>query len=53
MIGAKAEVYNVMDKKIKSFELSGIETKQNLNSGFYIIAIEREGKKTTQKMTIN
>lgn len=52
MIGAKAEVYNVMGQKIKSFELSGIETKQNLNQGFYIIAIEKDGKKTTQKITI-
>lgn len=53
MIGAKAEVYNVMGQKIKSFELSGIETKQNLmNQGFYIVVIEKDGKKVTQKITI-
>ena len=52
MIGAKADVYNVMGQKIKSFELSGIETKQNLNSGFYIIIFEKEGKKGIQKLTI-
>jgi len=53
MIGAKAVICNAMGQKIKSFELSGIETKQNLNSGFYIVDIEKEGKKATQKITIN
>lgn len=52
MIGAKAEVYNLIGQKIKSFELNGIETIQNLNSGLYIITIEKESRKITQKITI-
>jgi len=52
MIGANATVFNLMGQKIKSFELGGIETKQNLNSGFYIISFEKDGKKTTQKISI-
>jgi ELWxxDGT repeat protein len=52
MIGAKTEIYNLMGQKIKSFELNGIETIQNLNHGFYIIEFKKDGKKTTKKIMI-
>lgn len=52
MVSAKTDVYNVIGQKVKSFELVGIETKQNLYSGLYIIIIEKDGKKTTKKIVI-
>lgn len=52
MIGAKVEVYNVIGQKLKSFELNAIETKHSLNQGFYIVDIEKDGKKAIQKIQI-
>ena len=53
MIGEKAAIYNLLGQKIKSFELSELETKQSIDKGFYIIVIEKEGKKAIQKIKIN
>ena len=52
MIRAKAEVYNLLGQKIKAFELLELETTERLDKGFYIIVVENEGKKTTQKIAI-
>ena len=53
MIGEQATVYNLLGQKVKSFELSELETKQSIDKGFYIIVIEKEGKKAIQKIKIN
>ena len=53
MIGEQATVYNLLGQKVKSFELSELETNESLDKGFYIIVVEKEGKKTTQKIAIN
>lgn len=52
MIGATSDVYNLLGQKIKSFEITELETKQNLNPGVYVIVIEKEGKKHTQKIVV-
>ena len=52
MIGATSDVYNLLGQKIKSFEITELETKQNLNPGVYVIVIEKEGKKHTQKIIV-
>ncbi len=52
MLGANVEVYNIIGQKIKSFELLEIATKQNLNSGIYIVAVEKDGKKITKKIVV-
>ncbi len=52
MLGAKVVIFNAMGQKIKSFELLTLETMQNLNSGLYIISIEKEGKKAVKKLIV-
>lgn len=52
MVGANADVYNIMGQKIESFELSGLENSRMLNKGFYFIVVQNEGKKAIQKITI-
>ena len=53
MINLTATVYNLLGQKVKSFELSELETKQNLDKGFYLIVVQKEGQKIIQKMAIN
>ncbi len=52
LVGANVSVYNVLGQKVKTFTLDSITTNQNLESGMYILEIEKEGNKTTRKLIV-
>jgi uncharacterized repeat protein (TIGR03803 family) len=53
LIGAKATVYNILGQKVKDFELKSTITNQYLNKGIYLLQIEKDGNKITQKLIVN
>lgn len=53
LIGAKVSVYNMLGQIIKSFNLDQLTNNQNLDSGMYLLEIEKEGNKTTRKLIVN
>ena len=53
LIGSKVSVYNIVGQKIKDFYLDVLTTTQSLNSGMYLLEIEKDGSKTTRKLIVN
>lgn len=53
LIGAKVAIYNLLGQKIKDFNLKMTTTTEVLNKGIYLLEIEKDGSKTTQKLIIN
>jgi hypothetical protein len=53
LIGAKATVYNILGQKVKDFELKSTIINQYLNKGIYLLQIEKDGNKITQKLIVN
>jgi hypothetical protein len=53
LIGAKATIYNLLGQKIKDFKLNATTTNQNITKGIYLLQIEKEGIKTTNKLIVN
>ncbi len=53
LVGAKVSIYNIVGQKIKDFSLDVLTTTQNLNSGMYLLEIEKDGSKTTRKLIVN
>lgn len=52
LIGAKASIYNLVGRKIKDITLKSSTTAEILNKGVYLLEIEKDGNKTTKKLTI-
>ncbi|HQF47470.1 MAG TPA: T9SS type A sorting domain-containing protein, partial [Flavobacterium alvei] len=53
LIAAKATIYNLLGQKIKDFDLKTTTTTEFLNKGIYLLEIEKDGSKTTQKLIVN
>jgi Secretion system C-terminal sorting domain len=53
LINANVSVYNMLGQKIKSFKLDNSITNQYLNSGTYILEVEKDGNKTSRKLIVN
>ncbi|POY38229.1 hypothetical protein C3L50_13280 [Flavobacterium alvei] len=53
LIGAKANIYNLLGQKIKTLDLKTTTTTEVLNKGIYLLEIEKDGNKTTQKLIVN
>ncbi|HQF47471.1 MAG TPA: T9SS type A sorting domain-containing protein [Flavobacterium alvei] len=53
LIGAKATIYNLLGQKIKTLDLKTTTTTEVLNKGIYLLEIEKDGNKTTQKLIVN
>ncbi len=53
LIGAKVTLYNLLGQKVKAFSLDVVTTNQNLDTGMYLLEIEKEGVVTTKKLLVN
>ncbi|POY38230.1 hypothetical protein C3L50_13285 [Flavobacterium alvei] len=53
LIGSKATIFNLLGQKIKDFSLNSTTTTEFLNKGIYLLEIEKDGNKTTQKLIVN
>lgn len=53
LIGSKAVIYNLLGQKIKDFILRTATSSQTLNTGMYLLEIEKEGGKITKKLIVN
>ncbi len=53
LVGANVTIYNVLGQKVKNFSLDGLNTNQNLESGMYILEIEKDSNKTSKKLIVN
>ncbi len=53
LIGAKATIYNLLGQKIKTLDLKTTTTTEVLNKGIYLLEIEKDENKTTQKLIVN
>lgn len=51
-LGAKVLVYNIIGQNIKTFKLDNLNTKQSLDSGMYILEIEKDGNKINRKLIV-
>ena len=52
MLGSKATIYSLLGQNRTSFEVTNNVVNQNLASGIYVLEIEKNGQKLTQKLII-
>ena len=52
MLGANAAIYSLLGQKMNSFEVTNDVVNQNFASGIYVLEIEKNGQKLTQKLII-
>ncbi|MBC7494679.1 MAG: T9SS type A sorting domain-containing protein [Flavobacterium sp.] len=52
LLGANADIYNILGQKVNQFRLDVLTTSQNLEKGMYLIEIVKNNNKTTKKLIV-
>jgi hypothetical protein len=53
LVGASVMVYNILGQMVKEFNLETTTTNETLNTGMYLLQIEKEGVSSTKKLIVN